>query len=310
MGNRIVVVGSINMDVINHVERHPLPGETVKGLQTEYSPGGKGGNQAVAAALAGGEVKMLGAVGEDAFGLSLRQSLERCGVQTEAVSVKPGADSGLAFITVNAAGENSIILAEGANGLVSPSDVQSRQNLFDDADALLLQNEIPWSATLAALELGKRKGVRTCLNAAPAFRLPREAWPLVDVLVLNETEAAVCSGLAADDAVQAERAAAALLAGGLSAVVITLGVKGSLYAARDGRRLVTPAFPVRAVDTTAAGDTFVGAFAAAGFGEGELPAAEALRFASAAAALTVTRPGAQQAIPRRTEIEAFLRERS
>lgn len=309
MGNRIVVIGSINMDVINHVERHPLPGETVKGLGTEYSPGGKGANQAVAAALAGAQVDMVGAVGRDAFAATLLGSLQDRGVHTNAVTAKEGA-SGLAFITVSAAGENNIILSAGANGLLSVDDLERQSALLETADAVLLQNEIPWATTRAALELAKRKGARACLNAAPAFRLPEEAWPLVDVLVLNESEASVVTGLPVADAEQAEQAALGLIRGGVSAVVITLGEKGSLYVHRDGRKLLTPAFPVKAVDTTAAGDTFVGAFAAAGFGEGDMPADEALRFASAAAALTVTRKGAQQAIPGRAEIAAFLRERS
>lgn len=306
MDNRIVVVGSINMDVINHVERHPLPGETVKGRRTEYSPGGKGANQAVAAALAGAQVDMLGAVGNDSFAAVLLESLNSRGVGTAAVSAKEGT-SGLAFITVSAAGENNIILSEGANGKVDANDLQANAGLLEQADAVLLQNEIPWETTLAALELAKSKGVLTCLNVAPAFRLPPASWPLVDVLVLNETEASVVTGLSVAGPEEAKLAARRLIEGGVTIVVITLGVQGAVYVHRDGRILHTPAFPVRAVDTTAAGDTFAGAFAAAGFGEGAISAEVALRFASAAAALTVTREGAQQAIPTKAEIDAFLR---
>lgn len=301
----IVVVGSINMDIVNRVNKHPLPGETIKGLGTEYMPGGKGANQAVAAARCGGQVTMLGAVGNDSFGPELLQSLASAGVRTDAVKVKAGT-SGLAFIMVDEEGENSIILSEGANGELTKEDVSGAAGLFEDAYAVLLQNEVPWPTTEAAMKAARAAGARVVLNPAPAFELPAEAFSLIDVLILNETEAEVISGLPVGSLEQADLAVAELVQRGIGTVILTLGEKGALLADRAGERLHTAAFPVKPVDTTAAGDTFIGAFASAG--ARGLALAEALRFAAAAAALTVTRKGAQESIPTQAEVERLLAE--
>ncbi|MCL6548575.1 MAG: ribokinase [Alicyclobacillus sp.] len=299
----IIVVGSINMDVVNRVHSHPRPGETVHGLGTEYNPGGKGANQAVAAARAGGQVAMVAAVGEDAFGEALVASLRQSGVRTDGVVRKPG-PSGMAFITVDAAGENTIILSQGANGRLTPDDLRAMEGVWGDADVILTQNEVPWETTRFVLEQAHRRGIRTVFNPAPAFAVPDDALSWVDVLVVNETEAEVVSGLPVSGTDSARAAAERLLARGAGAILVTLGEHGSLYVGRGGQTLYTPAFSVRVVDTTAAGDTFIGAFAAAGGAEDTL--ADALRFASAASAVAVTRQGAQVSIPERAEVEAFL----
>lgn len=298
----LAVVGSINMDIVNRVERHPLPGETIKGESTAYLPGGKGANQAVAAARAGARVAMFGAVGDDAFGPQLLESLGSAGVDTAGVARKKS-HSGLAFITVNRAGENHIVLSEGANGLVTPEDLQQAWTL-DGVRAVLLQNEIPWQTNRAAMERARAQGIRIVFNPAPAFPIPEETLPLIDTLVLNESEAELVTGLTVSRIDEAERAAKRLTASGVGEVIVTLGAAGSLYLARDGAPIVTPAFPVTPVDTTAAGDTFIGYYAAA-LAAGE-PAEKALRRASAAAALTVTRRGAQSSIPDDREVERFL----
>ncbi|KIL38238.1 ribokinase [Gordoniibacillus kamchatkensis] len=299
---RIVVVGSINMDIVNRVHAHPKPGETVQSIGTSYHPGGKGANQAVAAAQAAGSagrVAMVGAVGTDAFGGELLGGLRSKGVDVKGVRRIEGV-SGLAFITVSGDGENSIIVNAGANGAVSP--LQLADDMWHDAAAVLVQNEIPWETNRAVLERAAVHGVPAYMNPAPAFRLPDDVMPLVSCLIVNESEAELMTGIPVGSAVQAEEAAGALLARGARSVIVTLGRHGAQYVGPEGSMLV-PAFPARPVDTTAAGDTFIGAFAAAR-SEGK-PLRESLRFASAAAALAVTRPGAQQSIPTRDAIERF-----
>jgi ribokinase len=303
---RIAVIGSMNMDVLNRVEKHPLPGETIHGLGTSYSPGGKGGNQAVAGALAGAEVMMLGAVGNDATGGELLSGLTGYGVGTDAVDLKEGT-SGLAFITIDAGGENNIILSAGANALLTPDDLERHWPLVRECKAVLLQNEVPWETTLWAMKRANEDGMRVYFNPAPAFRVPREALSLLHCLILNETEAEAITGMSVSDAGGEEDAVRALLAEGAQSVVLTLGGRGSYYADRQGQSIRTEAFRVSAVDTTAAGDTFIGSFAAVR--EEAWSAEKSLKFASAAAALSVTKRGAQQSVPKRAETLAFLRER-
>lgn len=299
---KVVVIGSINMDVVNQVKQFPLPGETIHSEGTAYFPGGKGANQAVAAARAGAGCIMIGAVGEDAFGPELIESLENCGVDTQSVIRKTGT-SGMAFIAVNDEGENHIILSAGANGQLNEGDIANAAIDWSEVYALLLQNEIKWGATLAAMKLAKEKGVRVFYNPAPAMEIPEDAFGLIDTLVVNETEAAVVTGIAVDGPEQAKEAANFAIARGTGNVIVTLGEKGSVYVSGNGEAIVVPAYRVTAVDTTAAGDTFIGAFAAAS-AEGQA-AAEALRFAAAAAALTVTKQGAQSSIAARADIDAF-----
>lgn len=299
---KLLVIGSVNMDVVSSVKQFPQPGETIHSSGTKFVPGGKGANQAVAIARAGAKCVMVGAVGRDPFGDTLVASLSEKGVDTKSVLRKEGT-SGIALITVNEEGENNIILSAGANGKVTEDDLASASQ-WDGAYAVLLQNEIPWETTLAALRSAKEKGVRAYLNPAPARPLSDEVFPLLDTLIVNETEAAVVTGVRVSDVATAEAAAEWAIAKGASSVIVTLGEQGCLYANAQGARAVVPAFRVKPVDTTAAGDTFIGAYAAA-CADG-LATEEALAFAAAAAALAVTRPGAQSSIPDKAEIEAFL----
>jgi len=299
---QIVVVGSINMDLVANVEAFPKPGETIPSLGVAYLPGGKGANQAVAAARSGARVEMVGAVGTDSFGQTLLDSLAASGVDTSGVLRKEG-HSGLAIITVDRGGENCIVLAGGSNRAFGFGEIEDRIP-WDDAFAVLLQNEIDWPATEAVMREARRRGVPVWFNPAPALKPEREVLGLIDTCVLNETEIEVLTGERVSGPEDAARAAGLLAEAGVSQVVVTLGDKGCVRVGRDGGTVHVPAFRVRAVDTTAAGDTFIGALAAASC-EGK-PVPEALRFASAAAALAVTRPGAQASIPAREETERML----
>ncbi|MEU8464144.1 ribokinase [Streptomyces sp. NPDC029003] len=290
----IAVLGSTNMDLVAYVSRAPRLGETVTGREFRTVPGGKGANQAVAAARLGGEVVMIGAIGTDEFGVRLRSALTAAGVETAALRTVEGA-SGTAHITVDDEGANSIVVVPGANGHVTglaPGDAAR----IGAADALLLQLELPLEAVVAGATAARAHGVRTVLTPAPARPLPRELLELIDLLVPNEHEAATLTGftdpLAAAEALLRE----------VPEVVVTLGAAGALYAARGREPLTVPAPRVRAVDTTAAGDTFVGALAVA-LGEGR-PMPEALTWAARAASLAVQRPGAQPSMPTRADLDA------
>ncbi|MGW0363457.1 ribokinase [Streptomyces sp. NPDC002990] len=291
----IAVLGSTNMDLVAYVPRAPRRGETVTGRAFRTVPGGKGANQAVAAARCGGEVVMIGAVGSDEFGVRLRSALTAAGVETTALRTVEGA-SGTAHITVDDEGGNSIIVIPGANAQVTGL-AAGDEALIAAAGSLLLQLELPMSAVLAGARAARAHGVRTVLTPAPARPLPAELLAATDLLVPNEHEAAALTGLS-----DPYRAAEALLRD-VPEVVVTLGAAGALYAARGQEPLTVPAPRVRAVDTTAAGDTFVGALAVA-LGEGR-PMPGALAWASAAAALSVQRPGAQDSMPTRAETDAL-----
>ncbi|MET9321283.1 ribokinase [Streptomyces sp. NPDC003038] len=291
----IAVLGSTNMDLVAYVPKAPRRGETVTGRAFRTVPGGKGANQAVAAARCGGEVVMIGAVGADEFGVRLRSALTAAGVETAALRTVEGA-SGTAHITVDDEGGNSIIVIPGANAHVTGLEAGDDSRIAA-ADSLLLQLELPMAAVLAGARAARTHGVRTVLTPAPAQPLPAELLAATDLLVPNEHEAAALTGLT-----DPYQAAAALLRD-VPEVVITLGAAGALYAARGREPLTVPAPRVRAVDTTAAGDTFVGALAVA-LGEGR-PIAHALGWASAAAALSVQRPGAQDSMPTRAETDAL-----
>ncbi|MGH2503113.1 MAG: ribokinase, partial [Ktedonobacterales bacterium] len=255
----IVVVGSVNMDVVSAVAAFPQPGETVTASATTFHPGGKGANQAVAAAAAGASVDFIGALGDDAFAEPLAAGLAAHGVGVAALARKP-TTSGQAFITVNAAGQNTIILSAGANGQVTAAEVEAQRPCIAQASALLTKREIPWGATLAALRLAHEAGARSIHNPAPAAPLPGAAWPLIETLILNETEAATLTGQPVASLADASLAALALLGRGVRVVIVTLGALGSLYLDAAGRHIETPIFPVAIVDTTGAGDTFIGMY--------------------------------------------------
>ncbi len=289
----ISVFGSANMDLVAYVPTAPKRGETVTGRDFRSVPGGKGANQAIAAARAGARVAFLGAVGDDAFGPGLRRALTDSGVDVARLRTVPG-PSGIAHIVVDDAGGNSIIVVPGANGTVTGPDPADLA-VIARSDALLLQLELPLEAVTAAARAAR---VPVVLTPAPARELPDDLLDAVDLIVPNEHEAVALTG-AADP----ESALAALLER-VPEVVITLGVRGVLYGSRDGLRLRVPALPVPVVDTTAAGDTFAGALAVAR-AEGREPAS-ALRFATAAAALSVGRRGASTSMPHRPEIDRML----
>ncbi|TMR07225.1 ribokinase [Nonomuraea turkmeniaca] len=292
----ISVFGSANMDLVAYVSEAPGRGETVTGHRFRTIPGGKGANQAIAAARAGVRVAFLGAVGDDGFGAELRDTLSEAGVDVRGLRQVPG-PSGIAHIVVDDAGGNSIIVVPGANGTVAGPSGDDLATIAA-SEALLLQLELPMAAVVAAAEAGSVAGVPVVLTPAPAQPLPDELLDAVTLIVPNEHEAAAITGATAPEA-----ALDALLER-VEEAVITLGSEGALYGSRSGERVRVPAVEVKAVDTTAAGDTFVGALAVAR--AERLPMADALRFASTAAALSVQREGASTSMPTRWEIEDFL----
>ncbi|GAA4066289.1 ribokinase [Nonomuraea soli] len=292
----ISVFGSANMDLVAYVSQAPKLGETVTGRAFHTVPGGKGANQAVAAARAGAEVTFLGAVGDDGFGIALRSTLVDAGIEVSALRQVPGA-SGIAHIVVDDSGGNSIIVVPGANGTVTGLTGDDHA-LISASSALLLQLELPIEGVTAAARAAREAGVQVVLTPAPSRPLPAELLEAVTLLVPNEHEAADLTG--ASDAESALEELLKLV----PEVVITLGSQGALYGSRSGERLRVPAVKVEAVDTTAAGDTFVGALAVAR-SEGLGPE-EALRFASAAASISVQREGASTSMPGRDEIDAQL----
>ena len=298
MTARIVVVGSLNMDLVVRAQHLPAAGETVLGESFATFPGGKGANQAVAAARLGAAVTMIGAVGGDAFGATLRSGLEAAGVAARLAVVD--APTGVALITLDAAGENTIVVAPGANALLGLGAVGSQCEALA-ADVLALQLEVPLPAVATAIALARAAGTRIQLNAAPAQPLPAELLARLDVLVVNRGEAELLAGTAEDTA--PEELAHALQSLGPGLVVVTLGAKGAL--ARHGDlTFVQAGFHVKVVDTVAAGDAFAAAFAVAT--AEDMPVADALRFACATGALATTKHGAQPSLPTRDEVEAFL----
>jgi ribokinase len=300
---RILVIGSSNTDLTIRLERIPRPGETLLGGQFSTAAGGKGANQAVAAARAGGEVAFVARVGQDMFGEKALAGFAREGIDVGHVTRDADAPSGVALIFVARDGENSIAVAGGANARLAPGDVKKTESAFANADRVLMQLEIPLETAQAAAECASRGGVPVILNPAPATELPGELLRLVSILTPNETEAQMLTGIAVTDPESAARAAEVLLGRGVETVIITLGSHGAFVAGTFGRELVA-GFQVEAVDTTAAGDVFNGALAVA-LAEGK-PLIEAVRFANAAAAISVTRLGAQPSAPHRAEIEALM----
>ena len=297
----VVVVGSLNVDLVVHAPRLPLPGETLIGDRFATDQGGKGGNQAVAAARMGARVAMLGRVGDDTHGTRLVQALKREGIECGGVSVDNTRPSGVASIMVANSGENCIVVVAGANHGLMPAHVEAHAAVLQAAKVVVAQLETPLASVLLALRLARQGGATTVLNAAPAATLSAQQLSVVDWLVVNESEAQALVGLPAGDAAQARLAALALRALGPRHVVVTLGGAGLVHAAESSVAHHAAAH-VQAVDATGAGDTFVGALAAC-LASGELPEA-ALQWGQAAAAVAVTRRGAQSAMPSRAEVRA------
>lgn len=292
------------MDLVVRSPRFALAGETILGHSFHTIPGGKGANQAVAARRMGAEVAMIGRVGGDEFGLTLRGNLDAEGIDTTRLQVTEGESSGVALITVDDSGENTIIVVPGANGRLTVEDVEGSHGLIAGANILLMQLEIPLPVVERAARIACDGGARVILNAAPARAVPRSLLSLVDYLVVNESEALLVANATGGSP---EQAARTLHAAGVRNVVVTLGSEGALLVPSEGERVAVPAFRVRPVDTTAAGDGFAGAFAVA-LADG-VPAPDALRWSNAAGAIAVTREGAQPSLPTRPEVEDFLRGR-
>jgi ribokinase len=303
---QITVVGSINMDLVIKALKLPETGETVTGGRFGTFPGGKGANQAVAAARLGAQVTMVGCVGSDAFGEQLRNGLAKDGIDILHVRQHPDAPSGVVFITVDDRGQNTLVVAPGANSQLTSADVDAATEAIHSSRFLLVQLEIPLEVVVHAAEVAHRASCRVILDPAPARPLPAELYRNVYLVNPNEIEAKLLTGVTIRDERAAAAAAESFLSKGCEVAVIKLGERGA-YVASEAIRGSMPAVPVDAVDSTAAGDAFAGALAVA-LAEGkELEAA--LRFANAAGALSVTRMGAQPSMPRRDEVNAFARRR-
>lgn len=305
---KIVVVGSLNMDLVVRMPQIPRPGETLLGGVFKTFPGGKGANQAVAAARLGAHVTMIGCVGSDAFGQEMRDTLTAEGIDTTHVLVHPESATGVALIQVDAKGQNSIAVASGANFQLTSADVENAMQAIENFDVLVMPLETPLETIYTAAKIASERGAKVLLNPAPAQMLKPDLLELADVLLPNEYEAALMTGSPSlQSAADVRNAAEKLLSLGVKNLMVTMGSQGAMLF--DGQMESNISVcPVQAVDTTAAGDCFVGALAV-GLCEGKslLSAAE---FASAASAISVTRDGAQPSLPRREEVLQFMNERS
>lgn len=302
MPAKVVVVGSLNMDLVTRAPRLPRAGETLIGESFATVSGGKGANQAVAVARLGAQVSMVGCVGNDAYGDQLRAALLAEQIDCQAVVSVEGS-SGVALIVVDDSSQNAIVIIAGANGQLTPDVVAAYDSVLRGADVIVCQLEVPMQTVGHVLKRGRELGKTVILNPAPATGpLPEEWLACVDYLIPNESEASALSGLLVDSLESAQLAARRLIAAGAGKVIITLGAQGLLFA--NGQSVAHfPSSRVKAVDTTAAGDTFVGGFAAAlASGQDEV---QAIRFGQVAAALSVTRLGAQPSIPSLSDVQGF-----
>ena len=295
---KILVIGSSNTDMTIKSERLPAPGETILGGKFLMGAGGKGANQAVAARRLGGDVTFVCKVGRDIFGDNAIKGYEKEGIDTSHI-LRSDAPSGVALILVDAKAENSIAVAPGANGDLTPADIRNLREVIAGASYLILQLEVPVETVLEAARIAHEAGVYVILNPAPACPLPGELFKYLSLITPNQTETALMTGIEADDA-SLDRAVDALRAKGVQDVIVTLGSRGSLVCA-GGKREFVPACKVKAVDTTAAGDTFCGALCVA-LSEGK-SLTEAAAFATKASALAVQKMGAQDSIPYRKDIQ-------
>ena len=303
MKAQVCVVGSLNIDLVVRTPRMPQPGETIRGYDFGVIPGGKGANQAVAAARQGGDVTMIGRVGDDDFGRRHQRCLAQDHINTSYIVVDPDHPTGVAMITLDETGQNSIIIAPEANGCVTPKQIEDAQAAIKQADILLCQLETPIDAITRAIEIAYEAGVQIILNPAPAYQLEQSLLEKVTYLIPNETEAGLLTGIEVNDLETAKEAAEKLHSLGVKTVILTMGENGVLVL-HEGTFTHEDAVPVKAVDTTAAGDSFVGSFAVA-LMEGR-SVLEAVRFAKHAGALTVTTFGAQSSLPSREDVEKFM----
>lgn len=299
--SNILVVGSMNMDIVTKVGELPKPGETIHGMGTGFHLGGKGANQACAASRSGAKVAMAGALGTDVFAGNILEGLKKDRINTQHIVAKQGT-TGMALITINGAGENCIILSPEANYRYEEQDMM--QINWSDYDVILLQNEISGRVNVKVLQLASEAGIPVCVNPAPMTDFDCDLLGQITYLIVNEVEAEELAGMPVHDVDSARQAAQYLLEQGTQHVIITLGSRGSIYLDLSGNWIATPAFSVSSVDSTAAGDTFIGAFVASYFAGTELK--ESLRYATAASALAVSTAGAYDSIPAQNSIRSFL----
>jgi len=301
--NKLIVLGSVNADHVLQVPSFPRPGETLHGQGYSIIPGGKGANQAVAAARLGADVAFIACVGDDSFGVKIRQAFAKDGINVDAVMIEENKPTGIAMIQVSATGENSICISAEANACLTAARLKPHSHLISDADMLLMQLETPISTIKSAAEIARKAQTKVVLNPAPAQPLTDDLLQLIDIITPNETEAEQLTGIKVSDMASAQLAADRLHSKGIKLVMITLGSQG-VWISENGQGLQIKGFRVKAVDTTAAGDTFNGALLTRLL-EGA-PLADSIRFAHAAAAITVSGVGAQTSIPYRNAVDAFL----
>lgn len=301
--NQLVVLGSVNADHVLQIPTFPRPGETLHGRNYQVIPGGKGANQAVAAARLKADVGFIACVGDDAFGIESCERFKRDGMDIRGVKVQADCPTGIAMIQVSDRGENSICLSAEANDRLTAEAIEDDLPSIRAASYLLMQLETPIDGIIKAAQVAKQAKTKVVLNPAPARELPSSLLSCVDVITPNETEAQVLTGITVTDDATAQQAATVLHQQGIEIVIITLGAKG-VWLSEHGRGQLIPGFRVSATDTTAAGDTFNGAFVT-GLLE-NMPLESAIKFAHAAAAISVTRFGAQTSIPTRQEVDEFL----
>ncbi len=303
--NKLVVLGSVNADHVLQVPSFPRPGETLHGRNYQVIPGGKGANQAVAAARLKADTGFIACVGDDAFGINIRENFKMDNIDIGAVKMQPNCPTGIAMIQVSDSGENSICISAEANAKLTAEAIEPDLERIRQADYLLMQLETPLCGIEKAAQVAKQAQTTVILNPAPAKALSDELLSCIDIITPNETEAEVLTGIEVTDDVTAQKAANALHSKGIDKVLITLGAKG-VWLSVGGQGELIAGFRVKATDTTAAGDTFNGALVT-GLLE-QLPLKSAIKFAHAAAAISVTRFGAQTSIPSREEVDAFLAE--
>ncbi|MFU2137103.1 ribokinase [Gallibacterium anatis] len=301
--HKLTVLGSINADHVIQVPHFPQPGETLSGQNYHIVYGGKGANQAVAAARLGAKVDFIACIGEDKIGLEMKQAFQKDGINTDSIATIQGETTGIAMIQVADSGENSIVISAGANAHLTTDIVDKFKQKILDADALLMQLETPLDAIIYATKIAKQAGKHTVLNPAPAKALPDELLAQLTMITPNETEAEVMTGIKVVNEESAAQAASVFHQKGVAIVLITLGAKG-VFISHNALQKIIPGFRVQAKDTTAAGDTFNGALVTALLEQKSLE--EAIQFAHAAAAISVTRFGAQTSIPSRQETLDFL----
>jgi ribokinase len=306
--SRIAVIGSINTDMVVRSTEIPKPGQTLMGHSFITTGGGKGANQAVAAARLGGEVSLIAKIGADAFGEISLESFKKEKINTSHIYTDQNAPSGIAIIVVDDKGENIIVVAPGANALLSEDDIQKAEEAIKNANIILFQLEIPINTVAAGVQLAKEHNRTVMLNPAPASAIPADILQHIDIITPNQTEALALTGITVNDIFTAQQACDTLHAKGISIVIITMGEKGAYLSSGNEKRMVGGYNAGKAIDTVAAGDTFCGGLAI-GIAEGK-SLYEAIQFANAAAALSVTKAGAQASIPFREQVTTLLKSTS